>query len=341
MNPGYRAALEGTAVALRTDRARIRVTGRDPVGILQGIITNRVPEPAVLVDGVARGQANYAAVLTPKGRMVSDLRAVRGPREDEGLLLELPAAALPGLLVHLGKYVPPRLARARDVTAETEELTVVGPGAATLLSREALGLRIEAAELDRLAEDAWVWIDSGVLVMRGGELAAPSFDVLADRATAKALVERLREEGAARIEEADLRVLRLEAGRRGWGAELDENTLLPEAGIDGRAIDHTKGCYTGQEVIVRIRDRGHVNRRLCGLRLGEWELPAAGTELWLEGREKSVGVVTSAVTSPRAGGGLALGYVRREVMVPGEVRLGAPDGPRVQAVSAEGEWWRS
>jgi folate-binding Fe-S cluster repair protein YgfZ len=90
-------------------------------------------------------------------------------------------------------------------------------------------------------------------------------------------------------------------------------------------VDHAKGCYTGQEVVVRIRDRGHVNRRLCRLRLGDAPTPAAGTEVLREGDERAVGRVTSAAASPRLGT-LALAYLRREV-APGErVRLASPGG---------------
>jgi folate-binding protein YgfZ len=342
---GYDAAVHGLAIATRPDRARVRVTGRDPVKMLEGVITNRIPEPP-RSDGteVTRGHALYAAVLTPKGKMVADLRVVRGPRSDEeGLLLDVPAAALGGLLGHLGRYLPPRLARTADASAGTAQLTVAGPRAADWLTRDALGLRIEASELRALAENEWVWMDAGgpgVLVIRSAELDTPSFDVVADADTAEALVQRARAVDGAGLTPAELDVLRIEAGRPAWDADLGEDTLPPEAGIDGRAIDHTKGCYTGQEVIVRIRDRGHVNRRLRGIRLGAAPLPARGTELWSEGRDRPVGAITSAAASPRAGEGLALGYVRREVEAPGEVRLGSAEGPVVRVVELGEGWWR-
>jgi folate-binding protein YgfZ len=343
---GYDAALHSLAVARRTDRARVRLTGRDPVAMLLGVITNRIPEPpsGAGTEG-ARGQALYAAVLTPKGRMVAELRVVRGPRGDEeGLLIETPAAALPGLLEHFGRYLPPRFARAADVSADVGHLTVAGPRAADWLARDALGLRVEAGELDALAEDQWIWVDAGgpgVLVMRGGGIAANSFDVIADVATTEALTRLGRNAGGAALPLEELDVLRIEAGRPAWGNELNAETIPPEAGIDARAIDHTKGCYTGQEVIVRIRDRGHVNRRLRGIRLGGAPLPALGTEIWAPGRDRAIGVVTSAAASPRAGAGLALGYARRELEVPAEARLGSLDGPVVQVVELGEDWWRS
>ena len=346
MSAGYQAALEGVAVAARPDRARARVTGRDPVAMLQGILTNSVPAAPTPAGspGVTRGRAAYSAILTPKGRMVADLRVVRGPRgDDQGLLLDLPTGALAGLLAHLGRYLPPRFAKTDDVSGALAQITVAGPGGAALLSRDALGLRVETAELDALGEGDWLWVDSGgegVLIVRSADLDATAFDLFAERATADALARNAVAAGAAELNAAALEALRIEAGRPAWGADLDEETIPPEAGIDGRAIDHGKGCYTGQEVIVRLRDRGHVNRHLRALRFdGEAPLPERGAELWVEGKDRPVGSVTSAAASPRAGS-VGLGWVRREVDVPAELRVGGPDGPRAQALAATTGWWR-
>jgi folate-binding protein YgfZ len=129
--------------------------------------------------------------------------------------------------------------------------------------------------------------------------------------------------------------LRLEAGRPAFGADLTEEHIPVEAGVHTRAIDYDKGCYTGQEVIVRLRDRGHVNRHLRRLRLGDAPSPAPGTEVWRADGSKSVGAVTSAASSPRMGT-LALAYVRREVEPPGPVRLGSAEGPEVEVEALEG-----
>ena len=114
---------------------------------------------------------------------------------------------------------------------------------------------------------------------------------------------------------AALNILRTEAGIPWYGAELNEQTLPPEAGLEQRAISYTKGCYLGQEIVERIRSRGHVNRKLVGLVLGGASLPAAGAKLRRDGKE--VGHVTTAVHSPTLGRAIALGYVRREHLEPG------------------------
>ena len=344
---GYRAALVGVAVADRPDRAFVRVVGRDPVGMLEGILTSQLPtSPASGERGLRYGRGSYSAALTPKGMMVADLHVVHGPRDSDGLLLGLTASALGSFLSHLHRFLPPRLARAFDDTGRARALTVAGPAAAGLLAREALGLRWEERELTALSDSAWVWANIGsvgVLVMRSGDLATPSFDVVADPAGIVVLRGRLIEAGAVPLELTDRDTLRVEAGRPAWGSELDERTLPPEAGIDSRVIDHTKGCYTGQEVIVRIRDRGHVNRHLRGLKLGSTTPVKAGTRLWIPGRDAPVGTITTAVNSPRAGESLGLGYLRREIEVPSTVCVNGPEGPVVTVVGLQAhkrhEWW--
>lgn len=106
--------------------------------------------------------------------------------------------------------------------------------------------------------------------------------------------------------------LRIEAGRPVFGSDMDERTIPPEAGIVERAIDQQKGCYTGQEVIVRIRDRGHVNRQLRRLELGDVAAPPSGSELHdIDGSGKVLGEITSVAQSPAFGGVVAMAYVRR------------------------------
>lgn len=124
---------------------------------------------------------------------------------------------------------------------------------------------------------------------------------------------------AKRAEAADLEVARIEAGEPKWGAELTEDVIPLEAGLRHIAISETKGCYTGQEVIIRILHRGHVNRHLRGIMAGTTDVPAVGAELMSNG--KPVGRITSAVFSPRFGQAIALAYVRREVEPPARVQV--------------------
>jgi folate-binding protein YgfZ len=119
---------------------------------------------------------------------------------------------------------------------------------------------------------------------------------------------------------------------------MDEDTMPAVAGIVGRCVDPTKGCYTGQEVVVRIRDRGHVNRHLRGVLLDEQSPPELGTSLFLPGNDPVVGTIRSLVRSPRFDRMIALAVVRREIQPPASLSIGSPRGPRgeVRALSDAG-----
>jgi folate-binding protein YgfZ len=121
---------------------------------------------------------------------------------------------------------------------------------------------------------------------------------------------------------------RVEAGVPRFGADMDETHFPQECGIEARAVSYSKGCYIGQEVLNRIHTIGHVNRQLCGLRLGEElrELPIRGDKLLLQ--DKEVGWVTTAIVSPVLKANVALGYVRRELNHAGtELVLHTAAGP--------------
>ena len=132
--------------------------------------------------------------------------------------------------------------------------------------------------------------------------------------------------------------MRVEAGRPAYGEDMDESTLLSETGLVDRAVDHTKGCYTGQEIVVRIRDRGHVNRSLRGLLLAEGPAPKSGSELFRE--DKVVGRITSVVESPRRDGPIGLGYLHRDVSNGEQVTVGSATGPPA-GIRALGPGWIS
>ncbi len=328
----YDAAVESAAVVDRSHRGRLVLTGRAPASMLNGVMTNSVPPaPVEALAGTWRGSGAYAAVLTPKGRMVTDLRVFwRGPDEEsDGLWIDVPAAGHDALLAHLRKYVPPRFAVIEDVSRGTGTITAVGPKAAGMLAARLDAPGVDSESLEGLERGGVLLVGeppSAVVLARTGELRVPTFDVLGDAAQVNALWQGMVEEGAARAGLGVWETLRIEAGRPAFGSDMDDRTIPIEAGIQDRAIDHGKGCYTGQEVIVRIRDRGHVNRHLRGLLLGEAPTPPAGTPLYVVGRDKPAGHVTTGARSPAFGQGIALAYVHREVEPPAEMRLASPDG---------------
>jgi folate-binding protein YgfZ len=315
----YLSATRAAAVFDRSHRARMHVAGREPARMLEGILTGVIPgAPTRPTEGVLAGAATYHAVLTHKGKMVTDLRCYCiGDERGERFLLDVPVAGAAGLRAHLARFLPPRFARVEDVSATTAAISVTGPEAAPLLSRLALGLRVEAGELSGLAEGEWRALGDRatetLVVARSADVWPEAYDVLGPPGPVVALWSELRRSGATPAGLGVWTTLRVEAGRPAFGTDMDESTIPVEANIDDRAIDHTKGCYTGQEVIVRIRDRGHVNRKLTLLHLGDVPTPGKGTELFVGGEERAAAVVTSAVSSPRFEETIALAYVRRGV----------------------------
>lgn len=313
---GYAAAREGAIVIERADRAQLRVRGRDPVRMLHGLLTNDLA--AATPD-----RAVYGAMLTPKGRMIADARAL--VEADGAVLLDFDTAAGEALAAHLRKMVPPLFAKAEPVEPPLRTLGVYGPHAAAVV-REVTGLDVadDTAEYD-------VTRDGDLVAIATRETGLPGFDLLvAERedGAAAALRSRLLEAGARPAADATFETLRIEAGRPRWGAELTEERIPLEAGLLERAISTSKGCYTGQEVIIRILHRGHVNWQLRGLTFGQIDAPEPGTELVAEEGGKVVARVTSAVASPSLGEAVGLAYVRREVEPGAELRL--PDGARAR-----------
>lgn len=309
---GYRAARSGAALAQREDLVALRMHGRDPLKIIEGLVSNHVAAGS-------EGKGVYATLLTPKGKMVSDMRILPRPAGD--ILLVIPAAARDGVENHFRKFVPPLFARVEE--AALRVLGLYGPGAGAA-ARDGLG-----AELPGEAEDEAVFAlpfeGKEVLAIRTSYTPDGGYDMLIPEADAEPAWDSLLASGAEPLKDDVLETLRIEAGSPRWGAELDEKTIPLEAGLRERAISESKGCYTGQEVIIRILHRGHVNWHLRGFLLGDVRPPVPGTTLARPDAQKTVARITSACRSPQFEQTVALGYARRELDLPETLRLQGGD----------------
>lgn len=309
----YQAARTNAIVVDRTDRAVVRMYGRDPLKMVQGLITNDLA-------GAPADHAVYAGMLTPKGKFIADLRAYK---KGADVMLEVDLTARAALLEHLKKSVPPLFARVEDMAATHAIIGVYGPSAHSIVRA------LDDAFPEHFAEDiiAELGIGTAIGTAYTGDAGV---DLVVTQEQAVKVREQLVAAGAqpATLETVDM--LRIEAGQPRWGAELDDSVIPLEAGQRGRMISETKGCYTGQEVIIRILHRGHVNRHLRGLKFAN-EKVAPGTELFNEAG-KNVGKVTSVTWSPRFEQYIGLGYVRREIEPPATVRAGDSATARVIAL---------
>jgi folate-binding protein YgfZ len=290
--PGYDALLQRTAWVRRTDRGVVRLRGADRVTWLQGLVTNDV-------SAIAPGQRIYSAYLTPQGRMITDLWVVATP---DALLIDVPAALAGSLVARLDALIFAEDVQIDDASASIAllQLFTAAKGAA------ADGTDAQMGGVARAA----IGIPDPTFGVPSRAAYVPSTDV--DRLIS-ALPTAPMEVGLDALE-----VLRVEAGVPRFLVDMTEDTIPLEAGLEDRAISFTKGCYVGQEIIVRVTTRGggRVARKLVGLRVEHGpEPPPPGAAI--HAGERAVGRVTSAVFSPRCAGVIALGYVHRDFTEPG------------------------
>jgi folate-binding protein YgfZ len=303
----YRAARDAAAFQDRSARARLRLTGADRREYLQGLLTNDVV-------ALGAGQGSYAALLTAQGRMIADMFIVE---TGDAVLIDLEPALGDKVCAHLERFIFSEDVQVANVTAETAQIGVFGPGAAALIA-SVLADGCRAEDLERLPVLASRQVQrdgSPLLIVRRDDLGVAGFDLVGSREDAPALIAALRDAGALSFGDDVAEVLRVEYGRPRFQQDMSEDTIPLEAGIEDRAISMTKGCYVGQEIIVRVLHRGHgrVAKKLVGLTLDPAAaVPAHGDRVRAGADDRDVGVVTSAVSSPAAGAPLALGYVHRD-----------------------------
>jgi folate-binding protein YgfZ len=321
----HHALRESVGVCDLSFRSRLCLTGADRVRFLHGQVTNDVKRLRV-------GEGCYAALVTAKGKLQSDLYIYCLAEE---LLLDFEPGLAKTVTERLEKYLVADDVQVVDVAALYGLLSLQGPAAEAAV--RALGLFTELpakplsfTQFTEAALGELYLVHQPRLGSNGFDLFVPNtaLATVAIKAVAAAKSVGGRLCGWQAFEMA-----RLEAGIPRFGADMDETHLPPECGLEARAMSYTKGCYIGQEVLNRIHTMGHVNRELRGLRLAAelTQLPAKGTRLFHGGKE--VGYVTSALASPALHANIALGYVRKEANPVGtELQLGEPEGSPVRVV---------
>ncbi len=268
----------------------LKATGKDAKDYLHRMMTQEV-------NGLAVGRSSYTAILNAKGHLLGEGHLLV---QEDGVLLDLDPLAAPAVQAHLEKFVIMDDVVFEDLSGALRVLPVLGPEApARLGPRAAAAPRIE-----------------------NGRRGAPCLDVHLPPAEAEALRQALASEGAAALSEDALEALRILGGFARFGVDMDGARLPMEAGLTRAAISFEKGCYTGQEVVLRATARGHLQKGLVQLALPAGAGP--GTPLSANGIE--IGVVTSAADTPE--GRVGLGYLRRTHWTEGE-RLAAGGGEAV------------
>lgn len=303
------AVVSGCALWSRPGWHLHALRGEKRIDFLHSYITQEVRrEP---------GQGAYGCLLTVKGSLVADLWTLIS--DEELILLSAPVAG-PSAIKHLKRYALLARVAVADLSADHRVLTLLGAQAAQVAA--CLGALPEGDLEHRLLEGDL----SRVRVVRNDWLGVTGYDLIVPTADAPALAERLHAAGATPVGEAAIRAQRVTVGIPIYGVDMHEKTLPLEAGLEERAISYDKGCYTGQEVVVRIKHRGKINRHLRGLRLDA--LPSELPQPLFNETGKEVSALTSAVTTAAGVRGLAV--IHRKYPPGTKLHLGASDGSLVE-----------
>ncbi|MGZ4732801.1 MAG: CAF17-like 4Fe-4S cluster assembly/insertion protein YgfZ [Terriglobales bacterium] len=296
----FQALLSASGVYDLGSRAKISLTGGDRVRWLNGMVTNNIRD-------LAPGHGVYAFLLNPQGHILGDLYAYN---RGESLLVDTEQTQREKILAVFDKYII-----MDDVEVASENLAAIG--IAGPKSREALqAAGFAVPDLRPLQFGAATWQQTAVTLVRGDNPCVESFELWLAPGDLEQVYEELVKAEARPVGTAALDLLRIAAGIPRYGTDIRERDL-PQETEQERALNFSKGCYVGQEIVERIRSRGQVRRKFTGFEV-KGPLPAPGSKIQVEG--KDVGEITSAASLPLAGAesSVALGYIRREVATPGK-----------------------
>jgi len=300
----YESVREGGAglIDLSELRGRIRVTGSEAVMFLNGLITNDMKT-------MPENEWMPAVFPTVQGRLIG---AVRILRKDPWFLIDTEAESHDAVLKTISRFTLAGDFKVSDVTSETALLTVQGRRAKEIVG--CLG-------------------DTDFPIVRATHTGEDGYDLLVDDVSL--VREKLISAGAQPVSPDTFEILRIEAGIPRHGIDMDESNVVLEANLDD-AISYTKGCYLGQEIIVRIKHRGHVAKKLTGLKF-EQPVEAAAS---ITSGGKEIGRTTSVAFSPKLETTIALGYVRYEYLPDGtSVKVGDVTGTVTDLPFVRGSWY--
>jgi folate-binding protein YgfZ len=327
----YSAVRDGGAGLIElSSRGRILVSGAEVVMFLNGLITNDMKTLAV---------DSWMPAVFPnvQGRLLASVRVIH---RDDGFLIDTESATREIVLKLLERFTMAGDFRVTDLTDETVTLSIQGKRAGKIISAT---LGEEAARVERQQVARTNFADDGqVTVIRATHTAEDGFDLFVDAKAAGDLRDSFTSAGAQVVSSAMLETLRIEAGIARYGTDMDETNVVTETNLDD-AVSFTKGCYIGQEIIARIKYRGHVAKKLTGLTFEDERKPEKGTKI-LSTDEREIGRITSFTFSPSLRRTIALGYVKYDYLTPGtKVKLsitgGAIAGEVAELPFVRGSWY--
>lgn len=316
-------------------RGRILVSGSEAIQFLNGLITNDMKT-------LAENSWMPAAFPNVQGRLIASVRVIRLRDAQTGtdknvcptFLLDTEAATHDRVLKTIERFTLAGDFRVTDVTNQTAHIAVQGIKAAKIVS-EVFG--VEAAELGPAEAKQIAWLRSDVpgdaTMLRATHTGEDGFDLIVNASEATSLWDALHAAGARPVGYDALEMLRIEAGVPSYGIDMDETNVVTEAALDD-AVSYTKGCYVGQEIIARIKYRGHVAKKLTGIKFAQAVKVETGAAI-KSIDDKEIGRLTSSTYSPHLGHTIALGYLKYDYLAPEtQVRV-ASDRGEVEVTVAE------
>jgi folate-binding protein YgfZ len=294
----FQALLSGCGMYDLSSRAKIKLAGTDRVRWLNGMVTNNVRDLAV-------GYGIYAFLLNPQGRILGDLYAYN---HGEALWLDTDQTQAAKLLEVFDHYIIMDDVEVENISEKFSAIGISGAKSSDVL--QSVGIQI--ADMLPLELQDLAWNQVSLTLIRGEKERRESYEIWGAPENAQKLRDALVHGGALPIGAEALELYRIALGIPRYSQDIRERDLPQETG-QARALNFSKGCYVGQEIVERIRSRGAVHRTFVGF-MFEGALPPVGTKVQVDG--KDVGEITSAASLPLKSGhqGVALGYIRREAV---------------------------
>src|SRR6202045_3412521 len=311
-----RFANESVALIDKNYRAYFTFSGPDRVRYLNAILTNNIKD-------LANGQGVVSLLLNAQGRILAEVETYA---DEEKIFLVSYLMIRERLAEVLEKYIIMDDVTFSDDAEKFGTLALEGPRAAEVV-KELTGM-----DLNSLPQTGWADVTVS---------SRTSEDATADQASTgnsqraipcrlvrrfaggvfiverekleelwNVLLQATRRHGGGAMGYAAVSAQRLVQGVPWFGYDFGEKQIPHEAGLESSHISYTKGCYTGQEIVERVRSRGQVNRRRVELSFSGEGVPENGTELTVDG--KAVGYVTRAARSWFPPGVLGMGYLSKE-----------------------------
>lgn len=284
-------------------RAKLVLTGADRTRWLNGMVTNNIRD-------LALNHGNYSFLLNAQGRILGDLYAYN---RGDYILIDTAGWQASAIKEVFEKFIIMDDVEVTDVSEEITSLAVQGPRAREVL-RDA---GVNFPEVEPMQVQDVTWNDAGISITRMISDVAQTFEIWLAPSAATTLWQALIRAGASPIGTDALEMFRIAAGVPRYGQDITQRYLPQETAQDS-ALNFSKGCYVGQEIVERIRSRALLHRSLAGL-IVDGPPPPTAAKVQSDGKE--VGEITSAVSVPAGDRDLtlALGYLRNEAQAPSAV----------------------